>query len=118
MESSREDPSSGVRNGGSQARELRRRPKGATPIPLYSPKHPSHDVASVQGKEHVVLCVLKRSQNELSSYQPKVFKIDDHMGIAISGLTADGRILSQYMRNECLDHRSCPDMWNQKCEKE
>ena len=27
------------------------------------------------------------------------------MGIAISGLTADGRILCRYMRNECLNHR-------------
>lgn len=35
----------------------------------------------------------------------QVFKIDDHMGIAISGLTADGRILCRYMRNECLNHR-------------
>jgi hypothetical protein len=34
----------------------------------------------------------------------QVFKIDDHMGIAISGLTADGRILCRYMRNECLNH--------------
>lgn len=53
----------------------------------------------------VVLATLKRSQNELSSYQRKVFKIDDHMGIAIAGLTADGRILSRYMRNECINHR-------------
>lgn len=27
------------------------------------------------------------------------------MGIAISGLTADGRILCRYLRNECLNHR-------------
>lgn len=27
------------------------------------------------------------------------------MGIAISGLTADGRILCRYMRNECLNYR-------------
>lgn len=31
--------------------------------------------------------------------------MDDHLGIAISGLTADGRILCRYMRNECLNHR-------------
>lgn len=54
---------------------------------------------------HVVLATLKRSESELSSYQRKVFKIDDHMGIAISGLTADGRILCRYMRNECLSHQ-------------
>lgn len=52
-----------------------------------------------------MLATLKRAQNELSSYQRKIFKIDDHMGIAISGLTADGRVLCRYMRNECLNHR-------------
>lgn len=36
---------------------------------------------------------------------PQIFRIDGHMGIAISGLTADGRILCRYMRNECLNHR-------------
>ena len=54
---------------------------------------------------HVVLATLKRSESELSSYQRKVFKVDDHMGIAISGLTADGRVLCKYMRSECLNHR-------------
>uniref|UniRef100_A0A7S3QWT2 Proteasome subunit alpha type n=1 Tax=Dunaliella tertiolecta TaxID=3047 RepID=A0A7S3QWT2_DUNTE len=54
---------------------------------------------------HAVLATVKRSESELSSYQRKVFKIDDHMGIAIAGLTADGRVLCRYMRNECLNHR-------------
>jgi 20S proteasome subunit alpha 6 len=53
---------------------------------------------------HVVLATLKRADSELSSYQRKVFKVDDHMGIAISGLTADGRVLCKYMRSECLNH--------------
>ncbi len=52
-----------------------------------------------------MLATLKRAPSELSSYQRKIFKIDDHAGIAISGLTADGRILCRYMRNECLNHR-------------
>jgi 20S proteasome subunit alpha 6 len=52
-----------------------------------------------------VLATLKRAQNDLSSHQRKVFKIDDHMGIAIAGLTADGRVLCKYMRNECINHR-------------
>jgi len=54
---------------------------------------------------HVVLATLKRSESELSSFQRKVFKVDDHMGIAMSGITADGRVLCKYMRNECLNHR-------------
>ncbi len=53
----------------------------------------------------MVLATLKRSQSELSSFQRKVFKIDDHMGIAIAGLTGDGRSLCKYMRNECINHR-------------
>lgn len=28
-----------------------------------------------------------------------------NMGIAIAGLAADGRVLSKYMRNECLNHK-------------
>ena len=27
------------------------------------------------------------------------------MGVAISGLTSDARVLSRYMRNECLNHK-------------
>ena len=54
---------------------------------------------------HAVLAVLKRSPDELASYQEKIFKIDDHMAIAISGLTADARYLSKHMRTECLNHR-------------
>jgi 20S proteasome subunit alpha 6 len=45
----------------------------------------------------VVLAALKKSQNELASYQKKIYKIDDHMGIAMSGLTADGRSLIKYV---------------------
>lgn len=59
----------------------------------------------LKSKMHAVICAVKRSSSELSSYQRKVFKLDDHMGIAISGLTADARSLSRYMRNECMNHR-------------
>lgn len=48
---------------------------------------------------------LKRSPNELASYQKKLFKIDDHMGVGMSGLTADGRSLIKYMRTEVLNHK-------------
>jgi len=34
-----------------------------------------------------------------------VFRVDDHMGVAISGLTADGRSLVRNMRSECLNHK-------------
>ena len=49
----------------------------------------------LRSNEYVVLAGLKRSPNELASYQKKLFKIDDHIGIAISGLTADARSLAK-----------------------
>lgn len=45
------------------------------------------------------------SPSELASYQQKTFKIDDHVGVVISGLTADARSLCKYMRTECLNHK-------------
>ncbi|MEW5301049.1 MAG: hypothetical protein WDW38_009381 [Sanguina aurantia] len=54
---------------------------------------------------HVVLATLKRSQSELSSYQRKMFKIDDHMGMAMAGLAGDARGLCKYMRNEAINHK-------------
>lgn len=58
----------------------------------------------LRSKTHAVLATLKRSSSELASYQQKIFKIDNHIGIAIAGLTADGRVLSRYMRQECMNH--------------
>ena len=36
---------------------------------------------------------IKRSSDELAAYQKKLIRIDDHMGIAIAGLTSDARVL-------------------------
>lgn len=35
----------------------------------------------------------QRSTGELASYQKKMIKIDDHVGVAIAGLTSDARVL-------------------------
>lgn len=59
----------------------------------------------VKNKTHAVLIALKRATSELSAYQKKIIQIDGHMGITISGLTADARILSRYMRTECLNYK-------------
>jgi|UniRef100_A0A7S4GK14 20S proteasome subunit alpha 6 len=57
-------------------------------------------------KTHTVLVALKRApQAELSSHQPKTFKLDKHMGMTIAGLTPDARVLARYMRTECMNHR-------------
>lgn len=59
----------------------------------------------VTSKTHAVVVALKRQASRLASYQQKVFQIDSHMGIAISGLTSDARVLAKYMQNECLNHK-------------
>ncbi|KAL9274013.1 Proteasome subunit alpha type-1-A-like protein [Drosera capensis] len=58
----------------------------------------------LRSKTHVVLGCVNKAQSELSSHQKKIFKVDDHIGVAIAGLTADGRVLSKYMRNECINY--------------
>eukprot|EP00906_Rhabdomonas_costata_P013837 RCo019833 len=59
-----------------------------------------------KSKDHVVLVALKRApQAELSSYQPKLFKLDSHMGMSIAGLTSDARVLARFIRTECINHR-------------
>lgn len=69
--------------------------------PFITPSIPPRQGAAALGlrsKDYVVLAALKRSANELSSYQKKIFKVDDHIGIAISGLTADARSLAKCVR--------------------
>ncbi|CAA2979160.1 proteasome subunit alpha type-1-B-like [Olea europaea subsp. europaea] len=58
----------------------------------------------LRSKSHVVLACVNKANSELSSHQKKIFKVDDHIGVAIAGLTADGRVLSRYMRNECINY--------------
>ncbi|ONK66314.1 uncharacterized protein A4U43_C06F6410 [Asparagus officinalis] len=59
----------------------------------------------LRSKTHVVLASVNKASSELSSHQKKIFKVDDHIGVAIAGLTADGRVLSRYLRNECINHK-------------
>ena len=61
--------------------------------------------AGLRSKTHAVLVAFKRQADELASYQEKLFKVDDHMAISISGLTADARFLCKHMRTECLNHK-------------
>lgn len=63
----------------------------------------------LKNNTHSVLLCLKRAASELAAYQKKVIAIDIHVGISISGLTADARILSRYMRTECLNYKYSHD---------
>uniref|UniRef100_A0A4W3IUC2 Proteasome subunit alpha type-1 n=1 Tax=Callorhinchus milii TaxID=7868 RepID=A0A4W3IUC2_CALMI len=59
----------------------------------------------LKSKTHAVLVALKRAQSELAAHQKKVLHVDNHVGISIAGLTADARLLCNFMRQECLDSR-------------
>ncbi|KAM7540978.1 hypothetical protein Aperf_G00000024513 [Anoplocephala perfoliata] len=60
---------------------------------------------ALKNKEYCVIVALKRAPSELSSYQEKLIPIDSHIGVAITGLTADGFLLARHMRRECADNR-------------
>mmetsp|Transcript_26589 Transcript_26589/g.37045 ORF Transcript_26589/g.37045 Transcript_26589/m.37045 type:complete len:253 (-) Transcript_26589:129-887(-) len=60
---------------------------------------------ALKSDEYAVLACVMRKESELGSHQEKLFKVDDHMGIGISGLIADGRVLCKYLRTECLNHK-------------
>jgi len=89
-----------------------------TDVTVWSPQGRLHQVEyaieavnqgttclGLRSGKHVVLVGLKRSPNELASYQKKLHKIDTHMGVGMSGLTADGRSLIKYMRTEALNNQ-------------
>lgn len=63
----------------------------------------------IKSKTAVVLVALKRAASELSAHQKKIIPIDDHIGISIAGLTADARLLSKFMRSECLNSKYAYD---------
>ena len=57
------------------------------------PTYQGSATVGVKSRTHAVLVALKRSTSELSSYQKKIYPVDDHVGVSIAGLTADGRLL-------------------------
>ncbi|KAK9247863.1 nucleophile aminohydrolase [Lipomyces tetrasporus] len=60
-------------------------------------------------KTHAVIVALKRSAEELGSYQKKIIRIDDHLGIALAGLSPDARVLSNFMRQQAMSSRMIYD---------
>ncbi|KAI9890730.1 MAG: hypothetical protein M1814_003660 [Vezdaea aestivalis] len=59
-------------------------------------------VVGLVSKSHCVLVALKRNAEELSSYQKKIIGVDEHMAIALAGLASDARVLSNFMKQQCL----------------
>jgi len=60
---------------------------------------------ALKNATHSIVLALKRSGGELASYQKKLIRIDNHMGVAIAGLTSDARVLSNFMRAEAMKHK-------------
>lgn len=59
----------------------------------------------LRSKNHVVLCGLKSTMHEsLGYYQDKIFNVSNHVGLGISGLTPDGRLIHKHLKNECLNY--------------
>nr|ADD38869.1 Proteasome subunit alpha type-1 [Lepeophtheirus salmonis] len=59
----------------------------------------------LKNKDYAIVVALKRAPSELSSYQEKLIEVDDHIGIAMAGLTADGCLLTRAMCRECSKHK-------------
>ena len=49
----------------------------------------------------IVLVTLNRDLPNQSKQQKKIFKIDDNIGIAVSGLASDAVLLTEQLRAEC-----------------
>ncbi|MCO5566023.1 hypothetical protein L7F22_019698 [Adiantum nelumboides] len=62
-------------------------------------------VVGLRSDTHAILVALKRAPSELASYQKKMLRIDNHIGMGFAGLTSDARVLSNYMRQLCLSSR-------------
>jgi len=62
-------------------------------------------VVGLRSNDTVVLASLRRRTSELGSYQHKLFKTDEHMGMGIAGLIADARTLHKFLIGECINHR-------------
>ncbi|GFY95864.1 proteasome alpha subunit F1 [Actinidia rufa] len=73
---------------------------------LYAMKAVKQGTAAIglRSKTHVVLVSVNKVQSRLSEHQRKIFEVDDYIGVAFDGLTADGCFLSRLLRSECINY--------------
>ncbi|KAI3633350.1 hypothetical protein MIR68_008297 [Amoeboaphelidium protococcarum] len=60
---------------------------------------------AVKSKDYAVVVCLRRKSGELGSWQEKIIRIDDHVGLSYSGLSSDARLLSNSMRTSALQSK-------------
>ena len=53
---------------------------------------------------HVILVGLRTQVHPLAYYRSKLYQVDSHLAIGISGLTPDGVLLHKFMKNQALNH--------------
>ena len=53
---------------------------------------------------HVIHVTANKPSSKLPSYQRKVFHVADHAKVTLVGFTANGCVLSRFLRNECINH--------------
>lgn len=53
---------------------------------------------AIRSESDAVMVSVKKNPTKLACHQEKIFKISDSIGVGISGMTGDARILCKYMR--------------------
>lgn len=73
---------------------------------IYAMEAPNFGSPSVglASKDAVVLVSVRRQTTPLSSFQDKLFEVDKHIGICISGIYADAYKMLRLLRDECTEY--------------
>uniref|UniRef100_A0A2K5BW56 Proteasome subunit alpha type-1 n=1 Tax=Aotus nancymaae TaxID=37293 RepID=A0A2K5BW56_AOTNA len=74
-------------------------------VTIWSPQGVIHRTKYAMEAVKQVLTALKRVQSELQAHQKKILHVDNHIGISIAELTADVRLLCNFMCQDSLDSR-------------
>jgi 20S proteasome subunit alpha 6 len=57
----------------------------------------------LRSRTHALVACVMHSPSHFSSHQQEIFKFDEHIGVAICGLTADGRGLTKMLWMKCIE---------------
>ncbi|KAK2197846.1 bifunctional Proteasome [Babesia duncani] len=60
---------------------------------------------AIKSKTHLVLAALRRKVSKFAYVQDKLFTVGKTIGVAMSGITSDAKLIINYMRNESLHHQ-------------